>query len=225
MADRDEFDTADLRRQWQAGARRDPAHLDDAMWERLACEELTPFERERALAHVTACEECGSIYRGLAEMRREAAAFDPAVAAIKMPAAAGAEPRPWWYSPWLAGSLATAAIVVWAVTIGPMRPATDYSGDVARTNKSAVTLLSPKEGAGFDRVVAWQAVSGATSYRIVGFTQEGTRAFEVRDVRETTLTLAPDVVLAPGRYFLQVTALRDGEAIAESPLVPFTVRF
>lgn len=223
MADRDEFGSADLRRHWQAGARPDLAHLHDATWERLACEELTPFERERALEHITACEECGSIYRGLSEMRREAAAFDPAVTGMKMPAATEASVRPWWYSPWFMGSMGTAAVVLWAVTIGPLQPATDYSNDVTRTARPAVTLLAPAEGAPFNRVVAWQPVEGATSYRVVGFTIDGTRAFDVRDVKETTLTLASDVVLAPGRYFLQVTALRDGEVITESPLMPFEV--
>jgi hypothetical protein len=223
MAERDEFESADLRHQWQSGSRPSDAHLGDAMWERLSCEDLSPVERDRALAHVTSCQECGSIYRGLLEMRREAAALNLAAATVTIPARVRAT-RAWWYSPWFAGSMGVAALILWTVTIGPMRPVTDYSNDVTRTPRPAVTLLSPADGATFNRELAWQAVEGATSYRVAAFTVEGARAFDVRDLTGTSLTLAPEIVLVPGRYFLQITALRGAETIAESPLVPVVVR-
>lgn len=55
------------------------AHLDDPTWERYACYELTPREREAADMHIAACSGCRTIARELGILARKARAFDPAV--------------------------------------------------------------------------------------------------------------------------------------------------
>ncbi len=66
-------------------AGRDEEHPDDAVWERVLCEEATAEERERVQTHVIGCPACADIYRSLLAVRREAAAFDPAAPAASSP--------------------------------------------------------------------------------------------------------------------------------------------
>jgi len=73
-----EADVSDLRERYaEAGPPAGSAHLDETVWERLACGELTPFERERAFDHIAGCPDCGQVYRGVLMLQREASAFDP----------------------------------------------------------------------------------------------------------------------------------------------------
>jgi TolA-binding protein len=58
-------------------ARETAGHPDEDTWVRLACGELDEPERERLASHVVQCAECATIYRGLAELRREAVSLDP----------------------------------------------------------------------------------------------------------------------------------------------------
>ena len=54
-------------------------HPDEAAWERAFSNEATPDDRRRLMEHVVTCAQCTDIYRSLTIVRREAAAFDPAV--------------------------------------------------------------------------------------------------------------------------------------------------
>jgi hypothetical protein len=54
-------------------------HPDEAAWERVFAEDAAPDDRRRLMEHVVSCPQCADIYRRLTVVRREAAAFDPAV--------------------------------------------------------------------------------------------------------------------------------------------------
>lgn len=60
-------------------------HPDEALWERVLCREATADEDRRVQDHVLGCPTCADIYRSLLAVRREAAAFDPAVHAPSSP--------------------------------------------------------------------------------------------------------------------------------------------
>jgi hypothetical protein len=109
---------ADLRRQF-AEMPAQGACLDDATWERLAARELTAFERERALEHVTTCAACRTIYRSLRTLDLEARRFDPGVPGGPQGAAetafGGIDSRAAWL-----GRRQLAAAVLAVVTIGAL---------------------------------------------------------------------------------------------------------
>ena len=83
---------------------RDENHPDDALWERVLCEEATADERRRVQTHVLGCPACADIYRSLMAVRREAIAFDPAVPA--------ASTRVRWIPYALAASILLAAVLM-----------------------------------------------------------------------------------------------------------------
>lgn len=84
-----------------------------------------------------------------------------------------------------------------------------------------IEVVKPTLETPFDRMFAWRPIDGATSYRVVVFNPEGQRSFEVRDVKGTSVALAPSVVLAPGRYSWQVLAFRDATELSQSAVTPF----
>ena len=87
-----------------------------------------------------------------------------------------------------------------------------------------VTITKPSAEAPFDRTFTWTAVPAATEYHLVVFSPTGDRTFEVRDLKTAGVKLAESVQLPPGKYSVQVTALRDGQSVAESPRTAFDIR-
>jgi predicted small lipoprotein YifL len=83
-----------------------------------------------------------------------------------------------------------------------------------------VAITKPSAEAPFDRTFTWKPVNGATQYHIVVFT----RAFEVRDLTTAGVKLSDSVQLPPGTYSVQVTALRDGQTVAQSTRTAFDIR-
>ena len=93
-----------------------------------------------------------------------------------------------------------------------------------KADEKIVTITRPSADAPFDRTFTWTAVPAATAYQIVVFSPEGNRAFEVRDLTTAGVKLADSVQLPPGKYSVQVTALRDGQTLAESARTTFDIR-
>ncbi len=89
---------------------------------------------------------------------------------------------------------------------------------------NTVTLTRPAADAPFDRTFSWKPVPNATAYNIAVYQPDGSRTFEVRDLKVPGVKIADSVQLPPGRYSVQVTAVRDGTTVAESPLTPFDIR-
>ena len=88
-----------------------------------------------------------------------------------------------------------------------------------------VTITRPSAQSPFDRMFTWKPVNGATQYHVVVFTPEGNRAFEVRDLTTAGVKLSDGLQLPPGKYSVQVTALRDGQTLAESGRTEFEIRY
>lgn len=144
-----------------------------------------------------------------------------------MPDAANSGRRdPWFRRPWAlelvgAGALLLVLLVVGVTTL--FNP--EDAGDVKQAEgRLEISVVKPTATAPFDRTFDWQPIEGATTYRVLVFTSDGARSFEVRDLKTTSVALSPTVKLAPGRYFWQVIATRDGETLAESPRTPFDLK-
>jgi hypothetical protein len=86
-----------------------------------------------------------------------------------------------------------------------------------------VKLTSPAPGVPFNRTFMWQPVANATRYDVAVFAVDGVRTFEVRDLTSTGVKLADNLQLAPGRYFVEVTARRDSEVVAQSARTEFQI--
>ena len=93
-----------------------------------------------------------------------------------------------------------------------------------KADDKVVTITRPSAEAPFDRMFTWRPVDGATQYHVVVYSPEGNRAFEVRDLTTAGVKLADNLQFPPGTYSVQVTALRDGQTVAESPRTTFEIR-
>lgn len=92
-----------------------------------------------------------------------------------------------------------------------------------KADDKVVTITRPSAEAPFDRTFTWRPVTGATQYHVVVYSPEGNRAFEVRDLKTAGVKLSDNVQLPPGKYSVQVTALRDSQALAESRRTEFDI--
>jgi uncharacterized protein (DUF2141 family) len=98
------------------------------------------------------------------------------------------------------------------------------AGCAASEDAKTITITQPSAEAPFDRTFAWTPVPNVTSYSVVVFTAEGNRTFEVRDLITPGVKLSEKVDLPPGKYSVQVTALRDGQTVAESARQQFEIK-
>lgn len=106
-------------------AASESAHPSEDDWVALATGSADPATRDRITDHLIACAACAAVYRGLAELRREAAAIDPGITATAA--------SPWWTSrPWLAVA-ALALLVVGAGAIARRLPPATPAPSVATT--------------------------------------------------------------------------------------------
>jgi hypothetical protein len=175
------------------------AHVDEAVWERLAMRELSTTERAATLEHVMACERCRTIWRGLTEL--EAGARD-----------AGLYPTPvrrarWWIGAGAAAVAVAAALVLWWRL--PGEPETLRGGP-----DRAVELIEPAPP------LRWQPVDGATRYRVEVFTADG-HAVWTRELATTSVPWPADQ--RPGTYRWRVTALGTAGELAHSRLAPLEI--
>ncbi len=193
-----------------------PGHLDDATWERLACDELSTPEADAALRHIQACAECTTVHRGVGALRQEAPRFDsgaPGGAALR-------RRRPML----VAAALAAAAVVVAALVLPgslavvPLRSAAPAGEPVA---VAPVGPLSAAPG-----LFQWQAVPGVALYRVSLLGADGAVVWASEPVPGTSLAWPSEVVASPGKYFWQLTAYPNGPASAgvTSALRDFEVR-
>lgn len=187
-------------------------HLTPDQWERLACDELRGPDRERALAHIESCGECTAIHRGLLELREGATEIENRSPRDN----AGLAYRRWS----IAGGLATAAAIVFAVLIN--QPARVDPNDAMRSGleKPIVTLI-PSAQLGPSRTLAWQPLEGADRYELRVTTTDGKPVFTSR--RDQTSARIPLEIALQGEYFWRVIALKGDATIATSPISQFSV--
>ena len=74
------------------------------------------------------------------------------------------------------------------------------------------------------KTFTWTAVPGADSYSIGIWNEVDVLVWRQNDIPATSVTRPDDVPLEPGTYFWSVSALRNGEELADSGLSAFVVR-
>jgi hypothetical protein len=74
------------------------------------------------------------------------------------------------------------------------------------------------------RTFTWTAVAGADSYSIGVWNEVDMLVWRQNNIPATSVTRPDDVPLEPGTYFWSVSALRNGEELADSGLSAFVVR-
>jgi hypothetical protein len=206
----------DLRRRYQAAAESDGAHVDESVWERLACGELDDAARARAAEHITSCAACATVYRAVSELRSEAQRFDSGAPAPDVRDRA----RPAWFTSW-PGALAAAAVLVLAL-VGTYRRIGDEPSSTTRAGTGAgVTTIAPAATAPARPApdFRWAPVAGADRYQLKLNAADGLPLWTSPDLTTTATGWPPSVTVMPGTYFWQVIAFRDDQEVAASPLV------
>ena len=74
------------------------------------------------------------------------------------------------------------------------------------------------------RSFSWTAVQGADSYSIGIWNEVDMMVWRQNNIPTNSVNKPDDVELPPGTYFWSISALRDGEEIADSGLSAFVVR-
>lgn len=195
-------------------------HLDESLWERLACDELDAEQRRTAMEHVSTCDECARVYRALIALRDEAAGFDPGV-----PVAPRA-PRPVGVPRW-AYPLGAAAAV--ALVFVLQREAVRAPGPAPRTSSVRTIGLAPLTVAPrgtlaeVPRVFRWRADPSADSYRVRLLSPDGAIIWQSGPVAGGEVEIPARLRIGAGTYFWDVAAYRAGERIGESELTRFEV--
>jgi hypothetical protein len=74
------------------------------------------------------------------------------------------------------------------------------------------------------KTFTWTAVQGADSYSIGIWNEVDVLVWRQNNIPTNSVTRPDDVPLEPGTYFWSVSALRNGEELADSGLSAFVVR-
>ena len=74
------------------------------------------------------------------------------------------------------------------------------------------------------KTFTWTAVQGADSYSIGVWNEVDMMIWRVNNIPTTSVNRPDDVPLEPGTYFWSISALRNGEELADSGLSAFVVR-
>ena len=74
------------------------------------------------------------------------------------------------------------------------------------------------------KTFTWTAVQGADSYSIGIWNEIDMMVWRQNGIPTTSVTRPDDVPLEPGTYFWSVSALRNGQELADSGLSAFVVR-
>lgn len=193
-------------------------HLEESEWERLACGEVSPAERERALEHVTRCSLCADLYRGLTQLTEEARLFDPGA-----PRASRAGRSPLWERApgWARWAAAAAAIAVGVLPWLPRKAPVSSPTTRAPAAPSSLVLLEPSGTIGTLRQFRWRGVAEAETYRVRLFREDGLLLWTSGVLAVSAADWPETLDLPPGRYFWEVEAFRDGKSLARSELLPF----
>lgn len=86
-------------------------------------------------------------------------------------------------------------------------------------------LVPPRDFVGpAPKEFRWTAIPGADSYSIGIYNEVDMMIWRMNNVPTTSVARPDDLTLEPGTYFWLVSALKDGEQIAESGLAAFVVR-
>jgi hypothetical protein len=188
-------------------------HPDEATWERLAAGELDAAARDAAFDHITACERCSRIWRGLLTLKGDAQA--QGLIPADVPARA-----PWRQSPIVTLAIAATLILAIGGVVINRR-----LNDQAKSRGNAMALVEePATTTGADGVptLTWKPTSGASQYRVEMFSEDGTPVWSL-EAKAPPARWPVDVLRKAGTYRWRVEALNAGAVLARSRLVVLTV--
>lgn len=187
-------------------------HPDEATWDRLAHEEIAAPERDALFDHITACESCSLVWRGILTLRSEAQAQG------LIPQDAPARTA-WLRSPAVYLAVAATLVAVISGVVLNRQTVADLSGDrsAMRSNGAVAVEDSSASTVGGVTTFNWAPVTGATSYRVSVFSNDGLPVW-TREVEAPPLAWPADVARAEGLYRWRVEALADGTVRATSRL-------
>lgn len=187
-------------------------HPDDATWERLATGELDPAARDAAFDHITSCERCSRIWRGVLTLKSEA----------QLRRLIPADARSSWQRSRTV-MLAVAATLVLAV--GGITFDRYLIKDEAKSRGNAAALVEDATttiGADGVPTLTWKPTTGASQYLVEVFFEDGRPAWSL-DVEAPAARWPADVLRTPGIYRWRVDALNAGSVLARSRIVTLTV--
>jgi hypothetical protein len=86
-------------------------------------------------------------------------------------------------------------------------------------------VAPPRDSVGSaPKTFSWTAVEGADSYSIGIWNEVDVLVWRQNNIATNSVARPDDVPLEPGTYFWSVSALRNGEELADSGLSAFVVR-
>jgi hypothetical protein len=194
----------------------------DRLWD-ASRGELPSHEAEAVVDHVAACRACARAWQLAVDLGNEL----PARATAAIDAAAA---PPYWTVARLAPAFVGAIAVMITGTIAfqllrgaPTAPSPEPTADAPTRQfiepDSAVDIIGP------DGVVAeaptefeWVTVDGADIYQVRIYAEDGTLVWTSDDLAGTSVAWPDTVTLGATPYYWGVTALADGEIVAESGL-------
>lgn len=196
-------DDEELRQRYRALATRTTTgHLDEATWLALATGELSGAERERAIDHVTRCLACADVYRGLSQLREEAAKLDPE-------APRAARPRLTLVRSAAVLAFAAAAALVAFVSLRG-EPETVLRADPAKARPVASAPLGKIAIA--PTAFRFEPMSGAKLHRVQLLDGDGAELWASENVTGPSVAWPATVKAAPGKYYWQVFGFPAGAA-------------
>jgi hypothetical protein len=202
-------------------------HLGEDQWERLACDEMAPDERESVLDHIVDCPLCSDTYRAIRIIRSEAFEFDTAVPAPTVDHGDATVRR---FPFRTLGLLAMAATVVLAVVL-PMHflrePVIDGATMVVRSvgDEAAVVPVSPVGtvvwSRGDDILMEWTVVEGPVPAFVEILDADGELIWTGPEVRSTEVKWPDGEIPGPGRFYWRVITRNRQTDVSDSVLVSF----
>ncbi len=121
------------------------------------------------------------------------------------------------------------ALIAMTTACSPTAARRGDAGPAASTNRNArpnlehMTPVRDSVGAAPARF-AWTAIEGADSYAIGIWNEVDVLVWRDDHVPTNSIVRPEDLRLEPGTYFWSVSALREGQEIADSGLAAFVVR-
>lgn len=207
----------------------DSMHLSDERWEHLACDELSPVDREAAIDHTLACPQCAATYKALHILRSEAAAFDPAVSDLdQSPSEKSPSRRGLWGGLGLLTLAAAAMMAIVLPTLLPQIPVPDNGAQVLRsvTSEGPATPVSPVDqtielDSGADIVLRWSGPDPVPLAVVEILDGDGEIIWTSPETEAREISWPKDVTATPGRYYWRVVVTGAGDKKISSTLVSF----
>lgn len=188
------------------------AHPDEATWDRLAHGEIAAPERDVLFDHITACDSCSRIWRGILTLRSEAQ--DQGLIPRDVPARAS-----WLRSPAVYLAIAATLVAVVSGVLLNRQTVADLSGENSAMRSSGAVAVDGLSASTTDgaTTLTWTPLTGATGYRVSMFSEDGVPVW-MRTVAAPPVAWPPDVARPSGVYRWRVEALGDGTVRATSRL-------